>query len=318
MQLVKALLHQLHDRYIFPEVAVQIDEHLRPKMAEYTTIASGEELSERLTADLQVISHDKHMRVFYSKEPLPQRPAEPTPEQMREWDLGIALENGGFHKVERLAGNVGYLELKGFAPAEVAGDTATAAMAFLASTEALIIDLRRNGGGNPTMVALLCSYFFRRPTHLNSMHWREGDRLHQFWTLPHLPGRRYLDKPIYILTSSRTFSAAEEFCYNLQSQKRATIIGERTGGGAHPGGVVRLDDHFEVFIPSGRSINPITGTNWEGTGVTPEIAVPEAEALEIAYAEALRQVIARAERESAGPWRKLLQEARTALSDLEA
>jgi len=313
---LETLLRHLHDHYVFPEVAAQIEEQIRPKLGEYAAIASPAELADRLTADLQAITRDKHLRVFYSEKPLPPRPPEPTPEQIREWDLQILLANGGFHRVERLKGNVGYLDLKGFAPAEVAGETAAAAMAFLAGTEALIIDLRANEGGNPSMVALLCSYFLRHRTHLNSLYWRDQDRTEQFWTLPHVPGKRYLEKPLYLLTSTDTFSAAEEFCYNLQALKRATIVGERTGGGAHPGRILPLTDHLEVFVPAGRAIHPITGTNWEGRGVIPEIAVPAEQAYATAYAEALKHVIARAEQESAAPWHRLRQEAAKALAEL--
>jgi C-terminal processing protease CtpA/Prc len=163
-------------------------------------------------------------------------------------------------------------------------------MNFVNGTDALIIDLRGNGGGNPAMVALICSYLFGpEPVHLNDLYWREGDRTDQFWTRKEVAGKRYLNKDVYVLTSKRTFSGAEEFTYNLKNLKRATIVGETTGGGAHPGGMFRMSPHFGAFIPTGRAINPITKTNWEGTGVTPDVAVPAEQALVVARLMALKK-----------------------------
>jgi retinol-binding protein 3 len=142
------------------------------------------------------------------------------------------------------------------------------------------------------MVQLVSSYLFDQPTHLNSLYFRPTDRTDQFWTLPHVPGRRFgQEKPIYVLTSSRTFSAAEEFTYNLQNLERATVVGDTTGGGAHPGGVRRVGEHFGVFVPSGRAINPVSNTNWEGTGVRPDVAVPTDHAMQTAYVAALEKVM---------------------------
>jgi C-terminal processing protease CtpA/Prc len=212
--------------------------------------------------------------------------------------------NAGFVKVERLAGNVGYLELRGFMHHEAAAEPAAAAMNFLTNTDALIIDLRRNGGGSPRTVALLCSYFFgEKPVHLNSLYWRKDKRTEEFWTEKYLAGKRYLGKDVYLLTSKRTFSAAEEFCYNLKCLKQATIVGETTGGGAHPGGMAPLGDRFAAFIPTGRAVNPITKTNWEGKGVKPDLAVAADKALETAHQRALERLIAKADEET----RRLIQ-----------
>jgi C-terminal processing protease CtpA/Prc len=197
--------------------------------------------------------------------------------------------NYGFDKVERFPGNIGYIELRGFTDAENGAATVAAAMTFVTNTDALIIDLRRNGGGSPEMVALISSYLFAEPVHLNSLYWREGDRTEDFWTRKDVQGKRYLGKDVYILTSKQTFSAAEEFSYNLQNLKRATIVGETTGGGAHPGGMHRVMSDFAVFVPSGRAINPITKKNWEGVGVIPEIPVPADQALTVARLTALKK-----------------------------
>jgi C-terminal processing protease CtpA/Prc len=187
-------------------------------------------------------------------------------------------------------GNIGYVDLRGFNDHDAGADTVAAAMSFLQNTEALIFDLRQNGGGSPAMIALISSYLFGdKPVHLNDLYWRKGDRTDEFWTKPESAKLKFPNKDIYVLTSNYTFSGAEEFSFNLKHLKRATLIGETTGGGAHPGGMVRLHDHFSAFVPIGRAINPISKTNWEGTGVEPDIKVPKEQALKTAYLMALKK-----------------------------
>ncbi|MFN2531329.1 MAG: S41 family peptidase [Pyrinomonadaceae bacterium] len=188
------------------------------------------------------------------------------------------------------AATSGYLEFLGFFDAELGADRVAAATNFLSGTDALIVDMRSNGGGNRELVALICSYLFgAEPVHLNDLYWREVDRTQEFWRLKDVAGKRYVNKDVYVLTSKRTFSGAEEFTYNLKNLKRAAIIGETTGGGAHPGGGVSINEHFMTFIPMGRAINPITKTNWEGTGVTPDVDVPADQALVVAQLMALKK-----------------------------
>lgn len=191
--------------------------------------------------------------------------------------------NCSFEKVERLEGNVGYLKFDAFEDADLCASTVAAAMTFLAGTRALIIDLRQNGGGQPKMVALISSYLFDRRTHLNDLWTRHTNATEQFWTRDSVAGRRFGGtKPVYVLTSARTFSGAEEFSYNLKALKRATIVGETTGGGAHPVRGRRIDAHFTIGVPYARAINPITRTNWESVGVEPDAKVPAGEALKTA------------------------------------
>jgi retinol-binding protein 3 len=296
---IDSAIKNLNEAYVFPEVAKKMEQALRERVAnkEYDSVTSAKAMAEKLTTDLQAVSHDKHLRVRYSYEAIPERhnAEEPTAEEIEQFKTYLRQTNYGFEKIERLPGNVGYLDLRGFNPAEFAADTGAAAMNFLANTDALIVDLRRNGGGDPAMVAFLTSYIFgAEPVHLNDLYFRPEDSTRQWWTLPHVPGKRFGDKKeVYVLTSKRTFSAAEEFTYNLKNLKRATIIGETTGGGAHPGGGRRLNAHFQMFVPSGRAINPISKTNWEGTGVEPDVKVPAEQALKVAHVAALNKIIDR-------------------------
>ena len=294
--IIDSILQRLNDSYVFPEVAKKIETSIRERVAknEYDQITSARSFAETLTRDLQAVSNDKHLRVRYSHEPIPVREPrrEPTAEEREQQRRELGWMNNGFNKVERMLGNIGYLEFSGFFDPELGADTVAAAMNFVAGTDALIIDLRQNGGGNPHMVALICSYLFGpEPVHLNDLYWREGNRTQEFWTRKEVPGKRYLDKDVYVLTSKRTFSGAEEFTYNLKNLKRATIVGETTGGGAHPGGGFRLHEHFSAFVPTGRAISPITKTNWEGVGVTPDIEVPADQALVVARLMALKKSV---------------------------
>ncbi|HKQ78474.1 MAG TPA: S41 family peptidase [Blastocatellia bacterium] len=295
VEVIDGVLKKLNDAYVFPEVAKKMEQAIRERVQkkEYDAVTSASKFAQTLTTHLQEVSRDKHLRVIYSHNPIPPETErrEPSPEERERFLSSMKGMNFGFEKVERLSGNVGYLDLRGFMDAEMGGETVVAAMNFLANTDALIIDLRQNGGGSPAMVALISSYLFNQPTHLNDLYWREGERTQQWWTAPYVPGKRYGNKDVYILTSKRTFSAAEEFTYNLKNLKRATIVGETTGGGAHPGGTSRINAHFLVWVPRGRAINPISKTNWEGTGVEPDLKVPAEEALKTAHLTAVNKVI---------------------------
>ena len=188
--------------------------------------------------------------------------------------------NFGIETVGRLPFNIGYVDLRAFVPPDQVRSRFAAMMTLLGDTRALIIDLRKNDGGDPDTVALLASYLFDKRTHLSDIYSRVDGRTHAIWTQGRVEGPRYGGaRAVYVLTSNKTFSGGEDFSYALKNLKRATLVGESTGGGAHPGAPHLLGPHFAVFIPSGRSISPITHTDWEGTGVIPDIAVPADKAL---------------------------------------
>ena len=293
---IDLLLKELNETYVFPETAKKMETDIRARVAanEYDSVTSARGFAEKLTADLQSVSKDKHLKVKYSYDVLPTRqdrrePTEAEIEQNRWFNRRV---NYGFEKIERMNGNIGYIDLRGFNDEKAGAETVAAAMTFLQNTEALIFDLRQNGGGNPAMIAHISSYLFGdKPVHLNDLYWRKENKTDEFWTKPESAKTKFTDKDIYVLTSNYTFSGAEEFTYNLKNLKRATIIGETTGGGAHPGSMVRLADHFGAFVPVGRAINPISKTNWEGTGVEPDIKVSKEQALKTAYLMALNKSV---------------------------
>ncbi|GGJ28512.1 S41 family peptidase [Deinococcus roseus] len=295
---IASIIHTAADRlqshYVFPDRGEQIAADLKAHVQQgrFQDCQTPEEFAKQVTAVLLEVSADRHIRMRYHPAGAPELNFDPPSPEVVKWlKEEQRLSNYGFYKVERLNGNVGYLDLRAFAAAAFAAETAIAAMQFLAHTDAVIIDLRNNGGGDPEMIQLISTYLFEEVTHLNNFYFRPADQTHQTWTLPYVPGKRLLHQPVYLLTSNYTFSAAEEFTYNLKNLKRATIVGETTGGGAHPGGSVKVHEHFTVFVPTGRAINPISGTNWEGTGVEPDVQLPADQAFDHAYQDALQKVL---------------------------
>jgi hypothetical protein len=293
-RVIDSAIAKLNESYVFPDVAKKMEQEVRArqKRGEYDAITDGNTFAAKLTDKFQEISHDKHLRVDYSPIKIPDRPADarPSPEEVAQYRKQMERMNCGFEKVEHLSGNIGYVKFDMFADPEVCGPTAIAAMNLLSNVDAIIFDLRENGGGDPAMIALISTFLFDQPTHLNDLWERKNDVTHQYWTLPYVPGKRLDGKPVYVLTSKVTFSGAEEFSYNLKNLKRATIVGETTGGGAHPVSGQRIDDHFLIGVPYARAINPISKTNWEGTGVEPDVKVAASDALTTAEKLALEKV----------------------------
>jgi Peptidase family S41/N-terminal domain of Peptidase_S41 in eukaryotic IRBP len=336
---VETALSLLRAGYVFPDLAERAAAAIEARLAagEYDDL-SDEALAERLTAQLAEVCADKHLRVRVTPpraarrgpaappEPglsrpdpsqlippqpgpaqaVPSPPVPPQPDRRRPHNYGI-------YRVQRLEGNVGYLDLRGVADPDDAGPAIAAAMELVSGTYALIIDLRQNHGGSPHGVVFWCSYLFPDGnTHLNDIFDAHTGETRQFWSLAALPGERYLDRPVYLLASHETFSGGEDFCYTLQAQHRAEVIGEATGGGAHPTRMVPISATLAISLPHARSINPVTGTNWQGTGVIPDLAVPAAAARDVAYGKALRHVL------SIGVPPPMADEARGALAGLSA
>lgn len=292
-RVIDGAIAQLNDFYIDPGTEKKMAETLltTEKNGGYDKIADGNTFAMRLTDDLQDVSHDRHLHVNYAPFKLPpEHEGGPLPEEQARFHKEMDRNNCGFEKVEVMPGNIGYVKLNMFAPPDWCGQTVVAAMGFLAHVDAIIFDLRDNGGGDPKMVDMVASYLFDKPTHINDLYFRHDDKTTQYWTLPYLPGTRLAKQPAFVLTSSRTFSGGEEFCYDLKTQKRATLVGETTGGGAHPVSGHRIDDHFTIAVPEGRPINPVTKTDWEGTGVEPDVKVKAVDALETAAKLATERV----------------------------
>ena len=297
---IDALIENLEREYIFPDITVEylraLEENLRS--GSYDDVEQPDEFARQITDDLGAIHEDRHLVVRYDPDWVQnergRKASDDEAIQRRKWrDQTV---NYGFREIKILPGNIGYFKLDSFSYDEDAYEPAIGAMSFLSNTGALIIDLRDNGGGSPEMVQFLCSYFLDNPRkHLNSFSYRDPEKLTQYWTYTHLPGRRLTEADLYLLTSRRTFSAAEEFAYNLQSLERATVIGESTGGGAHDNKFVILSDNFMMSLPFARAVNPVTGTNWEGVGVEPDVEVGGEAALETALALASAKLAERAD-----------------------
>jgi hypothetical protein len=284
LRVLDEMLPRIRAHYVFPDLGATAAQALQDHQAhgDYESLSVEDDFARRLTDDLRAVTHDIHFRVRYRAGG--QAPEEMTPERRAELEVEA---RHGVHSVERLADGVARLKLDSFLdpPDSPALQKAYAdAMSEVADARALVLDLRDNYGGDPRTVAFMLSYLFDpTPVHVNDVWSRDEDVTWQNWTQRNVPGRRFGGhKPIFVLVSRRTVSGGEEAAYDLQAQKRALVLGEATAGGANPSPRFDLGDGFVVFIPSARAINPITHTNWEGTGVQPDVAVDSADALKVA------------------------------------
>jgi C-terminal processing protease CtpA/Prc len=279
-KLIEAIIMELNNKYVFPELAKQMAKTLKSKIeiGEYSTFSLSQELASQIERDLFLISNDKHLHLVFQKPKNQEKPKSPFEKKKGESD-----DNFGFKKVEILPGNIGYLKIDRMALEREAIKTAANCLKQISSTKALIFDLRDNRGGASGMVVFLCSYLFDKPIHLYSMFNRLTNETKDVWTFSDLPGKKLgEDVPVYILTSSKTFSAAEGFVYSLKHHQRALVVGERTGRGAHPMIWTQLPYNFMLCIPFARIIHPKTKTDWEKNGVIPHQEISAGQALESA------------------------------------
>ncbi|MCP3141993.1 S41 family peptidase [Pyxidicoccus xibeiensis] len=305
-RILEAVITQVRTRHYSTEKAALAERLLRSrvKRGDYDAITGGRQLADVLTEHLVRDGQDAHFIVIFSPQPVPKNlglPWEPAPPevqafraQRKERRRKLAHRDAyGVNRVERLDGNVGYLRLTSFPEVEFGGDAATAAMRLLSGTDALIIDLRGNGGGDGELVAMYLGWLLPEPTHVLDTVWK-GRGTEQLHTPAYLPAGRYGDKEVYVLTDGHTFSAAESLAYDLQARKRARVVGERTRGGANPGVALPVDEHFVVGVPMGQTVHAVTKTSWEGVGVKPDVPVAAEDALRTAHVAALTALVKRA------------------------
>lgn len=293
--LIDDMLRALDKNYVFPERLAQLRSELvrRWSVPRFTKLTSAKATAKAMDADLSELFHDKHLGIRLLRPDRPMPVGEPTPAELAAMEQEAAGEHFGIVRAEVFEGNIGYVKIESFAAMDFAGTKRAIidAMGFVGDTKALIFDVRDNHGGDGETVALLMSYLLDTKRLLLKEYWRPTNKTNEDWTHENVPGRRYGEKrPVWVLTSNETFSAAEEFAYDVQTLKRGTIVGGTTGGGANHNMFVVVGKGFLSSIPVGTTKSPVTGTNWEGVGVKPEVRVASAKALEVALAAARRAV----------------------------
>ena len=288
-RVIAAVIANLKQHYVDPNASRKMAGALlaQEKSGDYNAVTDGAAFADLLTKQIRAVSRDMHLEVVYSRASLPDRSTGSTPESLARYRKAMEENNCTFEKVEILPRNIGYLKLNSFPEPSICRSTATASMASLNHADAMILDLRDNTGGLPDMVMLMAAYLFDHPEYMYNPRENVTERS---WTRSPVPGNLLADKPVYVLTSARTFSGAEHFSYNLKMLKRATLVGETTGGATDVGIFHRIDDHFGMGIRETRAINPYSEPDWAGTGVEPDVKVKAADALETAAKLAERKL----------------------------
>ena len=292
---IDTLIAKINSLYVYEDLAKKMTAAIRhgQQQHNYDTIGSREVFAKRLTADLHAVNDDGHLGVEYSASPIgDEKPEAPSQADADAFRKSWARSNFSFKKVEVLDGNIGLLQVDAFFPSDWIRDLAQSSMTFLANSDAIIIDIRNNHGFADGGL-LIASYFFGDPVHWNDIYDRDAKTLRQSWTLPVVPGPKLIDKDIYILVSKDCFSASEDFAYNMQALGRAKVIGEVTGGGAHPTKPYKIGTYFMADIPFAYGVNPVTHTDWEGKGVQPDVKVAANKALLTAQIMAIQARIKR-------------------------
>ncbi|MEM9529081.1 MAG: S41 family peptidase [Bacteroidota bacterium] len=293
--IISRVAKELEDRYVFPAVATKAADHLRQQQEAgyFEQFSELEAFAAAVTESIFSVAKDKHLSVSLREQSAVAQEREEDPlsswikERMEERTF-YRRYNANFKGVTKMDGNIGYLELRGFYGLAFGKEHADRAMAALATSDAIIIDLRNNSGGRGDMVEYLLSYFFDQPIIASKSRKRNGDQFSESinMTPRRLTGKNLPEVPVYILTSDITFSAAEGFTYPMQAYKRATVIGDTTKGGANPGDLIPLDDSLQVFISDVSVTHPLTGGSWEGVGIIPDVKTSKEEALEVALQHA--------------------------------
>lgn len=296
-QTVYSTLEILKAKYVSSDILPELDRTITQNYlnGKYDTISTGNEFAFQLTQDLQKISKDQHLKVLYNEnKKVAEQGAQQQDLPKNQWLEKLMIENNyGIKEKAILDGNIGYINIPVFGPLRECADTLIAAMNYVKNTNALIIDLRDcRGSLDENTIPFIISYFFKDPVHIDNFYTRETNTTKQFWTYGYVPGTLYLDKPIYVLTSGKTFSGGEAFAYHLQQLKRGIIIGEVTRGGANPSELQKINSNFSITVPYAASISPISQTNWENIGVKPNIEVKSILAFYEANSLALRTLIA--------------------------
>lgn len=281
-EVVERTARLVDEHYVLPDVAARLAGLLRAEQAagRHREVGSWSALADALTGTLRSVNGDRHLRVTFHDQPLPAGGGDPLAAELPR----MARDSmGGVHRVERLPGNVALLRIEPalFSPA-LAGEAMTAALRLVADADALVIDVRETIGGDPEMEVLVCGHLFDRPVHLYTMHERKRAE-RQFWSAAPPTGPRFGgSRPLAVVTSATTFSGGESLAYTLQQHGRAIVVGERTAGGAHPRTGFPIHPHLHLSVPVARPVNPVTGTNWEAVGVTPDLQTPAPQSIETA------------------------------------
>lgn len=294
------IANQLEDNYVIGNTAKTLAQLMRSQafLSGCERQNSSEDIAEFMTLELNKIANDKHLSVVYDPQWVSELKVYRSSEQSVAFadsrEMETPTDNYGFKKVEMLDGNIGYLDIRVFSDSHLGGEILENSMKFLQHADGIIIDLRNNFGGSPFMVTSLASYFFDLDTvHLLTFESRTNGVLTrtQDWTSPYVPGPRFKDTPLYILTSSNSASAAESFSYAMKNLARATIVGEVTAGAAHARSAEIVNENYILTLPSSRPVDPRTNDNWERKGVRPNIETSSDNAFYVAYAEVLNTLI---------------------------
>ncbi len=280
-RVIEQVIVNLNEHYLYSDATREMADALlkNEQREDEKAEMDGGAFAFSLTKQLRDISHDKHLEVIYTPFKVPQGRQSAVANGAAHPSQERRSNNCGISDAKILAGNIGYLKVDAFSDPVDCRPSLEVAMVRLNNAAALIFDLRQNHGGDPRMVALIASYLFDQPTHLNDMYNPRSKATEEYWTHSPIPGNKLANKPAFVLTSSMTISGGEEFCYDLKMLKRATIVGEKTGGGAHIASLHRIDDHFAIAVPFAKPVNPISKSDWEGTGVVPDVEVKEGNAL---------------------------------------